>query len=175
MKRGQIGIWVLALTACSSGPDVPAEPEASAKNDIIAFYRSFLSTVAACDAAGSQVAAVGQANDLVALYRAADNMEAACLSTPSEIRKLEIPASVGKIAYDRLTKARDDCDMAYVNKWAAAGAMKEALEDTTSIAAQAELSKAGEQLSAGTMLCSGGLVGTATSMGATSKDLGLES
>ncbi|WP_156313578.1 hypothetical protein [Erythrobacter sp. SG61-1L] len=163
---------MLLLAACGSGaPEIPQEPTATAKDDAVSFVKRFQAVVAPCDAAGKVVSSV---NDMVSMYRAADHMEAACLEVPGKIRELEVPVSLGKDAHAQFTKAVEDCDNAYLARWSAARAMKEAVEHSDSIAAQADLADATEGLQAAILICGAGLAGGAMSVGASEADLGLK-
>ncbi|WP_160172149.1 zinc ribbon domain-containing protein [Novosphingobium lindaniclasticum] len=179
-KYGGIGclLLVLALGTCTyiagkgePAPEVPDRPTASAKADAIAFYRGIMQVIGPCDRAGAGVAEASKAGDLVNLFSAANEMETACLKTPSGIREVKVPVSVGKASFDKLTKTREVCENAYVQKWSAAKKMKAALDSDGKISALAELKEAASLVQTGTIVCATGLVGEIMALGAKSEDL----
>jgi hypothetical protein len=147
------------------------KPGPTAKADAITFYRSVMAAISPCDAAGQTVATAGKAGDLVGIYRAASAMESACLSVPGDIRAIDVPESVGAEARTKLTQTREVCENAYVQRWSAAGKMKEVLDENGAIGRQAELKDTMELVQAGTLACATGLVGQVMSLGATQADL----
>lgn len=159
----------------NSSEAVAEAPAATAKADAIGFYHDVMSAIGSCDRAGGAVSNAGQSGDMVALYQAADAMEAACLSTSSDVRAIDVPKTVGKKVYEDLTNAREACENAYLNRWSAAGSMKEALDDMGSISRQAELRQASEATQAGILACAAGLMGGAMEAGATTEELGIGS
>jgi hypothetical protein len=184
-KHGMIGcgaalVLLLLVGTCTAmvggetAPAVPEAPAATAKADAVAFYHKAIETVGICDRAGAAVAASAALNDLVSVYQAADRMESACLSTPSDVRALVIPTTVGAKAHKSFSEALKICDNAYVTKWSSARALKEALDSNNSIKAAAELKDATQSVAAQTMACAGGLITGAMEVGATPKDLGID-
>ncbi|WP_313335754.1 hypothetical protein [Sphingobium yanoikuyae] len=176
---GCLGI-VLLLSYCvytsgdkASVASAPEKPAATAKADAAQFYRNILTAIGPCDAAGKGVAAAGKAGDAIALYQAANSMEQTCLGTSSAIRAIEVPSSVGKAAFAKLTETREVCENTYSARWASAGKMKEAL-DGGGVARLAELKDITDAVQAGTLSCVAGLVGQAMELGATEKDLGMD-
>lgn len=117
------------------------------------------------------MADAGKSGDPVELYSAANKMEAACTSTASDIRNLNVPVSIGKASFDKLTETREVCENAYVQKWSAARKMKAALDSENKISAMAELKDTASLVQAGTMVCALGLVGEVTKLGVDKKDL----
>lgn len=150
---------------------VPDKPASSAKVDAIAFYHKVMGTLAECDQAGGPLEYAVKSGDAVNLYQAADKMESACLTTPPAVREIKVPTTVGKKAFDDLTKTLAVCENLSLNRWAAAQAIKKSLDDPGSIAQQAELRETTSLIGSGSMLCAAGLVGTAMSFGATKADL----
>jgi hypothetical protein len=98
-------------------------------------------------------------------------MEGACLGTPSDIRAVKVPASVGKESHKKLTETREVCENAYVQKWSAAGNMKKALDSENKVSAMAELKDSTNLIQAGTMVCAAGLVGEMMTLGVPDSDL----
>jgi hypothetical protein len=172
-------LLVLLLGFCSytlSGDgtqksDIPEKPAPTAKADVIAFYKAMMDSISGCDAAGKSMARAGSANDAVGVYQAASLMESACLGTPSAIRAIDVPPSVGKDAHSKLTETKKVCENAYLAKWSSAGKMKDAL-DGGGIAKLAALKEETQMAQAGTLACAAGLVGEAMTLGASDKDLG---
>lgn len=169
-------IIVLLLGFCtysvSGGPDIPEKPTANAKADLIAFYKEIMSELVPCDQASGRVAAAADAGDVIELYRRAEEMESACLTTPTKIRSVEVPASVGKAMYEELTKTQEACSNAYLAKWSAAGRIK-AVFDDGGIGRQAGLKSDTEAMQAGTLACASGLVSQSMKLGVSGADLGL--
>ncbi len=147
------------------------KPGPTAKVDMIAYYDKFLDTVASCDRAGKVVADTAQSGDAVSAYQAADRMESACLSTSREIKDIDVPESVGAEIKEELAETIKACESAYINKWAAAGSMKKALDNSGSVSAQAEMRDAIQAFQGPTLVCVAGLTSAATKAGVKADEL----
>ena len=151
------------------GVSVPDKPGPTAKDEAIAYYRSVMAMVGPCDARGAAVSAASRSGDVIGLYQAAEEMQSACLS--ASVKEIEVPASVGKTVYAKLTKAAEICDRAYVNKWSASKSLKEALSDRNSIAALAALRSETSSAAIQTLGCVSELMGGVMQAGATAGEL----
>lgn len=180
---GLIGIVLLIGMCSKSGDDgkTASDKKAAAvattgdaKKDAIAIYKAMLAATSGCDAASSLLAESLQGGDLVRAYRIADRAESACLSTPSEIRGIEVPESISGENRSTIEKALEACDNAYLRKWDAAKKFKSVIDGDASPSALAALEETTEGIQAGQMACVAGLMSVATSLGATSADLGIE-
>lgn len=150
---------------------IPDKPGKTAKADVTAFYRKVMTAIEPCDNSGQRVATASKAGDLVALYQAASSMEAACLPTSTDISDVEVPASVGKEAYKKLTETRKICENTYSHRWSSAGKIKEMLDEGGSVGRLAGLKETTDLVQAGALVCVAGLVGQAMALGATEADL----
>lgn len=184
MTVGCIGLVVaiLLLATCIGGGGDKADSTSNAgaaaapgdaKKDVITTYKAVISATASCDAASSTMASVLQGGDLVAAYRAAEHAENACLGTGSEIRGIDVPDSMSGEHRTSLKDALEACDTAYVMKWSGARKLKDIIDGDSSPSALADLQETTETMQQGQMLCVGGIVAIATSLGATEADLGL--
>lgn len=180
---GLIGI-VLLIGMCSKSSDdgksatdkKPAAVVATgdAKKDAITVYKAMLAATSGCDAASSLLAESLQGGDLVRAYRVADRAESACLGTPSEIRAIDIPDSISGENRSTTEKSLEACNNAYLSKWDAAKKFKSVIDGDASPSALAALQETTEGIQAGQMACVAGLMSVATSLGATSADLGID-
>ena len=186
MTVGCIGIVavILLLATCIGGGDKKDTSTASGtgtatatgdpKKDAIATYRAVLTATSGCDAASSTMADVMQRGDLVQAYRAADRAQDACLGTGGEIRDIDIPDSITGENRTALEKSLEACDTAYVMKWSGARKLKDIIDGDSSPSALADLQETTETMQQGQMLCVGGVIAVATSLGATEADLGID-
>jgi hypothetical protein len=161
-------------TSAASGSSKPAAT-GDPKRDAIATYKALLSATAGCDAATATMADVMQSGDLVQAYRAADRAQDACLGTGSEIRAIDVPDSITGENATALEKSLEACDTAYVMKWSGARKLKDIIDGDTSPSALADLQDTTEQMQQGQLLCVGGVIAVATSLGASEQDLGIAS
>ncbi len=175
---------VLLLATCIGGDkkdkDAPAatagaaaSPEA-AKGDAIATYKAVIVATASCDAASSAMSNVMQSGDVVQAYRAADRAEEACLGTGSKIRAIDVPDNLSKEHRTAIEDALEACDTGYVMKWAGARKLKAIIDGDNRPSDLAELQDTTDQMQRAQLLCVGGLVSVATALGATEKDLGID-
>ena len=167
-------IVVLALLVgwCSSKESIPEEPASTAKQDAIALYRKVTEIGAPCDRSAAKFAAAAKSQNLIDMYQAASNVEDSCIEVPSEIRKIEIPESVGQQAQASLESTLETCENAYGERWSGARSLKEVLDRGGKGPQFAEIERSAQVASAGTLMCGGGLVIVATSFGATIDELG---
>lgn len=170
---GCLGVLVLTVAWCSVPESIPDDPQSGAKGDAVAYYRKIISEVAMCDLAGRGLAKAAKTPNAVAMYNAANEVESSCLEVPSKIRGIEVPKSVGKIAYDELKRTRDICENTYLNRWSAARSIKSTLDGESKVSDLAEMERASTAIGSGTILCSAGLVSVATKLGATVDELGV--
>lgn len=183
MTVGCIGLVVaiLLLATCIGGGDGGKAASTSkdgavatpgdAKKDAIATYKAVISATSSCDTASATMASVLQGGDLVAAYRAAERAERVCLGTGSEIRKIDVPASLTGEHRSSLKDALEACDTAYVMKWSGARKLKSIIDGDSSPSAIADLQETAETMQQGQLVCVGGIVAVATSLGATEQDL----
>lgn len=181
---GCIGIIavILMLATCIGGGEKKEAAGAggiastgNAKADSIEIYKAVIAATSDCDKSSAKLAGALKGNDLVFAYRAADQAEGNCLGTASAIRKIEVPDSIAGEHRKTVKDALEACSTAYVMKWDGAKKMKAVIDGDSSPSAIAELQETTETMQAGQLMCSGGLVAVATALGATEKDLGLES
>ena len=161
-KAGLVGCGVLALTGvlavamCSAGdatPSVPDEPSETAKDDAVAFHEAFLKAVGPCDTAFEVAGAEMQKGDVIRSYRAAQVAEQACREATRQIAETEVPASLGRKAYDEMLEARSQCLVVYENKRLAIGNIADMLDGQGGVAQLARTQESVEGLQGGTLLC----------------------
>lgn len=178
-KTNLIGCGILAVVIilgasfCSVAlvEDIPDEPQASAKDDALVFYRSVFDAGIGCDRAFTVVATSLGGDDPITAYRAIDDAESTCLSVGPKIRVIEVPSSVGKALHGKLTEARDRCDNAYVSKWAMLDDMGEVLNGDADVAKLASMQGNIESTQSQGMMCAAALVGPLTELGVKPEDM----
>lgn len=164
-KNGALGCGLLlgaivllgSFAAVALREDIPDEPQASAKMDAVAFYRSVIGAGTDCDKAFTRTGQEIEKGDPVSAYRFAEAAKGQCLSVGPTISKIEVPVSVGKIAHAKLTAGKQRCSTLYVNKWASLGDMLEVLDGGGSVAKAASLQSSLERIQSDTILCVTGL------------------
>lgn len=173
-------VFIIALVS-GSGEKSDKAPVAAAaaiksdaKLDAIRIYKSVISTTADCDAASSKLAGALKAGEPVLAYRVADRAESVCLKVPGEIRAIEIPDSITGENRAAVESSIEACDHAYLMKWDAAKKFKAVIDGDTRPSALAELQETTEGIQGSQMVCGGGLVAVAVSLGATEADLGTD-
>lgn len=177
---GIIGV-ILLLATCIGGDDKKEADGApgvastgNAKADAIGVYKAVIAATSDCDKSSAKLAGALKGQDMVFAYRAADRAASSCLGTGSAIRDIEVPDSIKGEPRKSISEALEACSTAYVMKWDGAKKLMAIIDGDTSPSALAELQDTTETVQHGQLLCSGGLVAAASSLGATSADLGLE-
>lgn len=177
---GLIGIIAL-IAMCSPSTERDAKvaslPAAKstgdAKQDAIAIYKAVISATADCDISSKKMADAMQGGDMVFAYRTANTAEDSCLGTGSQIRKIKVADSIQGEHREAAEKALEACDTAYVMKWSGARKLKAIIDGDSSPSSLADFQETTELVQTGQMMCSGGLVVLATSLGASEADLGI--
>jgi hypothetical protein len=171
-----VGLIAVIATCSDSGSENKSQAVAPTDNKsaAIALYNGLISATKQCDTAASRMANSLKGGDVVSAYRTASNTEDACLSTPTEIRKLEVPDGFDEKRRGEAEKAIEACENAYVMKWSGAKSLKEVLDGDSRPSVIAEMEDTAKAVQAGQFLCAGGLVSIAMSYGATENDLGMK-
>lgn len=165
---------VLLVGMCSSGDEsaiVPDKPTESAKTDALMLYKQVLKVAEPCDRAAKGVAIMVKTGDPVGTYRSAQNAATACLATTSEMRKIEVPASVGAEHFKTLKSAVENCENAYVSKWSAMSSAQKAIDGGGKVSDLAAFEASAEASQQGAILCVAGLAAVTTQLGVKPEEL----